>query len=239
MRLKFLAVTSALAGALGVTPGHAALQIAVSTGGANFFCADNSACDLNPLTGILSVGDQTIGGVLVNGSIQESVHNGIDSLNTSSLSIVNTTGSAVSAAAAIGDTDFVGPVSRIEFAGAGTWEGAVGSTITLQWFADAANGQGADSASDAPGVLVGSFFNAPALLADSFSTEGSSDLALAGPFSMTELTSGELSPGASLINRGQAELGAVPEPGTWALLCLGFAGLGFAARRRIRQAHCG
>jgi hypothetical protein len=30
--------------------------------------------------------------------------------------------------------------------------------------------------------------------------------------------------------------GAVPEPSTWAMLLLGFAGLGYAGYRRVRQA---
>jgi PEP-CTERM motif len=32
------------------------------------------------------------------------------------------------------------------------------------------------------------------------------------------------------------ETGAVPEPSTWAMILMGFAGLGYAAHRRSKQA---
>ena len=45
-----------------------------------------------------------------------------------------------------------------------------------------------------------------------------------------------LFPGANgeAFGSGQAFSGAIPEPGTWAMMLLGFAGLGFAGWRRTR-----
>jgi PEP-CTERM motif len=45
-----------------------------------------------------------------------------------------------------------------------------------------------------------------------------------------------LFPGANgeAFGAGQAFSGAIPEPGTWAMMLLGFAGLGFAGWRRTR-----
>ena len=230
--MKTIALATTLALAIGSTPAHAVLQLAVQAGATSFFCADNTACDTNPALGVLSIGDQTIGGVTVNGSIQTSVKGHVNILNTSSLSIINSTGAAITTAAAISDTDFAAPITGVAFAGAGTWQEAVGSTASLEWFLDPANVQGAATAFDTPGTLIGAFVDTPLLPADSFSTFGSTPFFATGPFSMTEATSGVLSAGAELINRGQTEIATIPEPSTWAMLVMGGLAMAWAGVRR-------
>ena len=54
---------------------------------------------------------------------------------------------------------------------------------------------------------------------------------------MTEQSVFTLTPFAQLVNRGQTEIKlAVPEPSTWAMMLLGFAGLGYAGFRKARSA---
>ena len=232
-KMKVLALAFALAFA--VQPAHAVLQVAIDIGGGPVFtCADGQACDTNPLIGVLQIGDMTIDGVVLNGSIQASTH-GPDVLNTSSLIIRNTNPFAVSGEAVISDTDYFGNIHEIALSGAGTWALASGSTTTNRWFADALNGQGGGPGLLTPGTLLDSFADTAVGAADSYSHDGLTPFSASGPFSMTEQVDLTLTAGASLVNRGQT-MTAVPEPPTWGLLVIGFAALGLGAltRRNVR-----
>jgi hypothetical protein len=158
-------------------------------------------------------------------------------LNTSSLSIINLTSVTKTVTVAVSDTDFTGPVASFETAGSGVWQNANGSTITLKWYDDPANGQGADDPTDTPGNLIDSFTDTSTAIVDSFSHDGSGAVTDSGPFSMTEEAVFTLTPFAQLVNRGQSEvkIGVVPEPSTWAMMLIGFVGLGYAGFRRARS----
>ena len=55
---------------------------------------------------------------------------------------------------------------------------------------------------------------------------------------MTEQAIFTLTPFGQLVNRGQREIKlAIPEPSTWAMMLLGFAGLGYAGFRKARTAR--
>lgn len=220
-------------------PAHATLQVLADVSGAIFTCTDNAACDTNPLTGVLQVANGTLNGVTINGSIQTSTgtpaNPGPDTLNTSSLSIVNTTNTTKTIEVLVSDTDFTGPVTSFRTAGSGVWQGAINSAILMRWFDDPNNGQGADTPADTPGNLIDSFTNTAALIVDSFSHDGAGPISDKGPFSMTEQSIFTLTPFGQLVNRGQTEIKlAVPEPSTWAMMLLGFAGLGYAGFRKAR-----
>ena len=223
-------------------PAHATLQIISDVSGTISSCVDQAACDLNPAVGIINVGNVTINGVQINGSIQTSTgtpaNPGIDTLNTSSLSIINLTATNKTVTVAVSDTDFAGPVVAFQTAGSGVWQNAIGSSITLNWYDDPLNGQGASDPTDTPGNLIDTFTHSATLFVDSFSHNGFGAVSDPGLFSMTEQAIFTLTPFAQLINRGQSEVKlAVPEPSTWAMMLLGFAGLGYAGFRKARSAR--
>ena len=107
-------------------PAHATLQIFADVSGSVFSCVDHAACDLNPAVGTIQTANGVLNGVLINGSIQTSTgtpaNPGPDILNTSSLSIINTTAITKTVTVVLSDTDFTGPVVSFLTAGSGVWE---------------------------------------------------------------------------------------------------------------------
>ena len=86
--------------------------------------------------------------------------------------------------------------------------------------------------------MVDTFSHIAVSAADSFSHNGGAPTSLTSPFSLTEQFTLALPAHGELLNRGQAiVLSSVPEPSTWAMMLIGFAGLGFAAFRGRRRAR--
>ena len=237
MRLTPLTTAAAFAALLAGAPqAHATLQISGLVGGIAVQCADQDlTCDTNPVFGQLATADTTLAGVQFIGSSQTQIVGGtFNKLDTSSFQIINNSGGSVAIQLAVSGTDFAAPTSIYSASGGGTFETAAGSTITMQFYADANNAQGADTPTDAPGSLLFTANHTALPLTDTFSiNSGTLPLAETGPFSMTLLAAGTLTDGGSLVGRTQAlvtDVTAIPEPGTLALL--GGALLGFVALRR-------
>lgn len=237
--MRSILLAGTLLSALAAQPASATLQIALQVGPDSFFCGDNQACDTNPAVGIIQVANQVVDGIQVDGSIQASVHDfPFSSINTSSLDLINTLSTPVTATVAVSDNNFPGLTATFTSAGAGTWQGPGSSSLTMSWFVDPANAQGANNAFDTPGTLIDTFSNSSSGHTSAFSHNSSTILHLNSAFSMTESSTINLAPTEALINRGQALVtAAVPEAPTWVMLGLGFFGLSLAAsstRKRIR-----
>lgn len=228
---------------LTVSRSDGALLLSIAVNGSAACASDNNlGCstlgDTNALIGQLALDPVLIGGLSVTGSLQQSVAGGaFNILNSSSTQITNTTGATISGVLTVSATGFTPPVSQAFVSGSATWQDAVGSTVLMRWYNDPANGQGAESVFDTPGLLLYECSDTVSLPADATACAAGpipvSDLA---PFSMTLYTEFTLAPGATLVNRGMTELKpvgeSVPEPVTLGLLGLGLVSTGLWRRRR-------
>jgi hypothetical protein len=250
---KFFGV---LAGLLLLTPSlaQATLQAAVSLdGGASVLVCDQNACaggalptvlDTNPTLGVLATDPLLIGLVSASFTVQTSVKGTLNTLSSGGTVIQNTDDVAHTLQLTIGDTDFLGPANTFTATGSGTWVDPTspaaygGSSITMAWWNDPANGQGAEFAGDTPGLLLATATSTPldGLANQSFGSEASFNVsgAVLDPanFSMTLENTLVLGPGIRLESRGQAlskPLVAVPMPPTAWLVWLGSVVLAVAA----------
>jgi hypothetical protein len=225
------------AGTLCSPPAHAELIVSYNVGGTQASCHDQDiTCDQSTAVGTIQLADQTINGVQVNGSISSSTKGGDNKLDTSSLSVINNNTTATAITFTVGDTSFLGPINQWITSGSGTFNGTLtGSTVTLQYYNDPNNAQGAEAFNDLPGNLLDQFTATQTnARSQSFSHDNSGPTTDGDLFSMTITASGTLQPGASLLSRGQSEIKPqlVSEPGSLALLgaaLLGMLGLRWRA----------
>lgn len=241
IRMSSVAVATGFGFISLVTPAFAALQFYVDVSGVVLTCVDNAACDVNPATGTLQLAPTTTNGVTASGELDMSsgtpANPGLNFLNSSVLTVINNSGTVKTVDVIVSDTDFKGPVSLAEVAGSGTWQSTKGSTITMNWFDDPANVQGADSTGNTPGTLIGTFTDTATAIVQGFSYNNTAPVSDGPLFSMTVQAIYTLQPGGELLNRGQTEVKtAIPEPTTWALMLLGFAGLVVAGWRKAGSA---
>ena len=230
---------------------NATLQISGDVNGVAFTGTDNnvgvhSLTDTDPTVNILSLGQTTIDGVILNGSFTTALLSGPFELNSSSVSIINTNPFPVTLHGLASATDFIGPASTVSVSGSGTFQNASGGTMLNQWWDDPTNHQGAPGTPGVP-VFTSSAFTA----SGSPSSYGGTGFTFSGPvsdpsaFSQTFEFTATLPAGTgscltgsvlacpTIVGRQQAsEKLNVSEPGTVTLLGAALLSLGLISRRR-------
>lgn len=226
-----------------VSPAHAILQIAISVDGAVTTCVDNASCDTNPATGQLDMSGFTASGVTFDFANAISTSPGpTDDLNMST-SIDNTTEATTTVIITVSDTGFSAPVNTFITIAGGQWQTTTtGSEATFGWWDDPLNQQGATSPTDTPGNLIDTFMNTQTRVPpQGFSdNQGAKPLPVpdTAPFSMTEQVTLTLAGGAGVLysqEERKESVVPVPEPSTWAMMLVGFGGLGFFGYRQTTR----
>jgi len=232
----------AAAAAMLAAPASATLMLSANINGIIVNCADQAACDLDPVIGRLRIADQTVAGVEIVGASQFQTVGPTNFLNTASFQIVNHSTSAATVQLAVGGTNFVGPTASYAASGSGTWQNANGSNLTLQYYGDTANAQPADFPTDFPGLLLATFNSTAVGPADAFAFNTSGAFHTGPLYSMSLGTSGTLAAWnglagqeATLVGRSQTIITtqvALPEPGSLALFGVAALGLCFIRRKQ-------
>jgi hypothetical protein len=243
--MKKYLVLGVMAFALSVVPAKAALMLAGTIGGVNFCATDNNvACgfgvqlfDVNLNANILSLDPANIGGLDIQGSLYTQTIGTHNVLNSGSLLIENNTAATINGQLAVGGTGFVGPITEANISGSGTWEDALGSTITMRWFNDPNNVQGGLAPGIVqPGILLSTFGDVAGAGTDSFShTLNGIPVIDPALFSMSLQFDLSLVANGNLVSRGQTitKDQVVPEPASLALMGIGLFGTAMRLRRRI------
>ncbi len=235
---------------LGVPVAHAALMRAstttdlVTNQSSTTVITDGASGDVSDgVDGIITLnnGFQTIPGLIINGSnhMAEGVpaNPGVsDILSSGSASVFNSSPDPIKSVVTISATDFMPQALIALTTGSGTFISAPGAVITLKWWQDPNNVQGARASTDTPGQLIDTYSFTTASGDESFSYN-SRPLPITDidPFSMTLQFSYVIPSGGSLVSRGQAELAPpvnASEPASFLILGAGALGL-FTGRRGV------
>jgi hypothetical protein len=231
--------------AAGLTlPAHAELQFTVGVQGteASFTCVDNAACDTSSATGVINIPSISFGGLTATNVVVTSTGNQDDdnapSLSYSIGSFTNDSGQTLVANFALSDTNFPGGTAgNLNLDGHAAWTNAGNSNVVIRWFVDTDNAQGGNTPTDAPGMEIEDDEFSASSGDQSFTTStpipGSGQYSLSDSGTLTLVDGGTISGGQSTVFSPASS--PVPEPSTWAMMAIGFAGLGFVGYKQARR----
>ena len=236
--MKSILLAGALALAFGSSPARATLQLSIGAGGSVFTCSDGElSCDQSGGANNLLTVDTSVGGAFVQLTLTQSTFGKVNELQLSSSNIENTLGVPITVTLLASDTGFDSPVRFVNNSASLTFNSNVGAAdSTLKFWADATNTQGANP-SNTPGTLLETVSGHAVTDPDSFSGSRIAPFDANAPFSMTEGASLVLRSDGSVTGFNQSMQTGVPEPSTWAMLIIGFAGLAWAGLRRGKSAR--
>jgi hypothetical protein len=239
----------AFAAAMGLstlaTPASATLQIYIDvTVGATssiFTCSWSQACNVSGTSGLLQINQFTMNGVTIGGEVAASsgtpANPGANYLYSSILAVHNTNNQLAHITILAADTSFTAPIWGAQLAGSATFHNSIGSNFSINWFADAANGQGGGVTGSTPGALIGTY-TSPTITSVVEGVSYTSPIlpvTFTAPYSLTEETTYTLRPQGFLIDRSQTVVLGIPETSTWTMMLAGFAAIGFAGYRSSRK----
>ena len=230
--MRNLLLAGVMLAALGASPANARLQISIAADGTTFTCFDGQlSCDQSGGVNNLLIVDQSVGGAFVQLALTQSSFGKPDELQLSTSNIENLTAAPLTITLTASDTGYAPPIVAINNSASLTFNSNVGAPdSTLTFFADHADGQGAPGT---PGTLLESVSGHAITDPDSFSGSRITPFDALAPFSMTESAALVLRADGSITGFNQSmESTAIPEASTWAMLCVGFIGLGWAASRK-------
>ena len=236
--MKNLLLAGALALAFGAMPADARLQLSIASGASVFTCFDGElSCDQSGGANNLLTVDTTVGGAFVQLTLTQSTFGKVNELQLSSSNIEDTLSVPITVTLLASDTGFTAPVSFVQNSASLTFNANVGApNSTLSFFADTLNRQGANP-TNTPGALLETVSGHAVTDPDSFSGSRLAAFDASSPFSMTEGAALVLRADGSVTGFNQAMETGVPEPSTWAMLIVGFAGLAWAGLRRGKSAR--
>ena len=189
-------------------------------------------------TGSALLSGSNLGGISISTSgVQREVvpNNG---MTESNLFITNLTGTIQVLDILAGTNGFFGP-NNLFGASATILIGTGQADLSGIFYADKLDTLNGVSTGPVIGTQIGSFDSGLLTGPFSYSDNGSAAFATGnGPYGMAEELQLTLNPGAFVGVQSismDAVSSAVPEPGTWAMMGLGFAGLGFAGWRKKSQ----
>ena len=215
------------------------LQLCIGSGASIFTCFDGElSCDQSGGANNLLTVDTTVGGAFVQLTLTQSTFGKVNELQLSSVQHREHDRRADHGHPARQRHRLrrPGDASSTTRARSPSISNVGAPDSTLKFWADAPNTQGANP-TNTPGTLLESVSGHALTDPDSFSGSKVAAFAAGAPFSMTEGAALALRSDGSVTGFNQAMETGVPEPSTWAMLILGFAGLAWAGVRRGRSAR--